>query len=371
MGTKGLSFPRNDEAVAFMNRIATRQVRGALGYDVPIFDCEVELPGYTSVDFFESDEKFLESSLAQLKRRVWGHDHGVPMIMPGGCGGGVLATAFGARYEPARSWTHPVATRPEEIEDLPLDVTLNDGLIPQALESVEYIVSQTDGEVPLQLYGGVGGPMDVATMVMNDQAFLEAMYLYPEAAHRLLDVCTDLWIAFVKAQQEIVPHFVPTLLPVYWPDGMGVLCGEDWLSVISPKMALEFEIPYINRISDAFGGVIIHACGRLEINFETLKNHVRNLRGVNFNTGWSSYPKAVEIFNGTDVMLLPSLGLQEYYHYDSPIDWVKRLLAGKPPDVSVFLFAPYEKGDPGQDPNVTSREIMEMIRKYKSDGLIE
>ena len=43
-----------------MHRIATRQVQGVLGYDVPMFDNEVELPKYTSVDFFESDEKFLE-----------------------------------------------------------------------------------------------------------------------------------------------------------------------------------------------------------------------------------------------------------------------------------------------------------------------
>ena len=366
------SIPQCEQAKAFMHDMASGKARGGLGYVVPLINHEVEVPSYTRADFYDSDEKLLEWSLAHLARREWGHDHGVPLIMPLGCGTGVLATAFGACYDPARNWTRPLTTSPEEIESIPLDATLDDGLIPKALETVEHFARMTGGEIPLQVSNGVGGPMDIATIAMNDQDFLLATSLYPEAAHRLLNVCTDLFIGFVKAQQEIAPAFTPqgVVGDMYWPDGMGVMCGEDWLSVIGPKTALEFEIPYINRISDAFGGVLIHACGRLEINFETLKNHVRNLRGINFNAGWSSFPKAVETFRGTDVVLIPHFGLDKHYPFESPLDAVEQVLAAKTPDVTVFLQAPRRAPSYGEDPNGMSEEILRVLERYETQEIV-
>jgi hypothetical protein len=368
-----VALPRCDAARAFVRRMASGETRGALGYVVPVIKNEVAIPPYGWVDYQDHPERLLEKRLAELNQRRWGHDHAVPIIQPMAYGGGLLATAFGARYDPRQNWTHPRVTRAEDIAALPLDVTLHDGLIPKALEAIDYIVRQTDGQVPIQMYN-VGGPMDIASMVVDDQELMLALSLFPQAVHRLLDACTELFIAFVRAQREMVPDFVPTLVDdMYWPDGLGVLCGEDWLSVISPKMALEFEIPYINRISEAFGGVMIHACGSLHINFETLKTHVRNLRGLYFNAGECSFPQAVKTFRGTDVVLMPRWAVNTTFPFASRLDFVHQLLAAKAPDVSVFLMA-FLGVDPliqETDPNDVSRQVLRMIERFVAEGALD
>ena len=354
------------------------EARGALAYNVPMSNGEIPSdPIRIRVsDYWGTPEysaKFLEQRLAGLARRKWGHDHAVPVIQPNAYGGGVLSTAFGSTYVPEQDWTLPAIRKAEDIESLSLDVSLKDGLIPRALETIEYIVEATNGQIPVQMYN-TGGPMDIATHAIDDNALLLALSLYPEVCHRVFEVCTDLYIDFMKAQQKIVPDWSPSLASdVYWPNGKGILCGEDWLAVISPKMALEFEVPYINRISDAFGGVVIHACGTLEINYQTVADHVRNLRGFWFNVGETSFPKAVDILRGTDAVLFPRWALNQHYPFESRLDFVKKVLAAKTPDMSVWLIA-HQSADArlhDEDPNAVSEEILRVIHRYEETGMVE
>ena len=369
-------LPRCEEARSFIRRMVVGNGSGALAYDVPMTNSKTQAPDYRLVDYWDTDEysaKFLDQRLLGLARRRWGHDHAVPMICPDAYGGGLLATAFGAKYDPVMNWTHPAVTRVEDIESLALDVTLNDGLIPKALATIEYVVEKTGGRIPLQMYN-LGGPMDIATMAVDDQEFMLALSMNPTACHRILDVCTNLYIEFIKAQQAMVPDFVPSIVDdMCWPNGEGVLCGEDWLSVISPQMAMEFEVPYLNRISDAFGGVAIHACGKLETNYHTLKNHVRNLRGLYFNAGETSFAKAVETFRGSDVILMPRWALNQHYPFESRLDYVKTVLAAKTVDMNVYLIA-CQCADAAyldEDPIAVSRQILQMIERYEAKGAIE
>ena len=369
MKEQQVSIPRCDEARNFIRQMVTGKTRGNLAYIVPLTGGDDRRPGYGQVDFQDNPGKFLEQRMRELEYKRWGHDHAVPVIQPSSYGGGILATAFGARYDPVMNWTHPVVTEAEDIESLPLKVSLDDGLIPKALETIDYVVRETGGQIPIQMYNA-GGPMDIATHVVKDQALLLALSLYPEAVHALMDVCTDLYIEFNEAQRRIVPEFAPTILKgMYWPDGEGILCGEDWLSVISPQMAVEFEVPYINRISDVFGGVMIHACGTLEINYDVLKDHVRNLRGLYFHVGESSFPKAVECFRGTDVVLIVDWALNQHYAFSSRIDCVRHILETKSEDTSVFLMANPAKDRlvVESDTNAVSAEVLEFIENYSSD----
>ena len=358
-----MSIPRCDEARDFIRKMVTGKSEGRLAYIVPIVKGPDRRPGYAHVDFQDNPDKFLNQRMRELEYRVWGHDHAVPVIQPSSYGGGILATAFGARYDPVKNWTHPVVTSAEDISTLPLNVTLNDGLIPKALDTIDYIVRKTDGKIPIQMYNA-GGPMDIATHIVKDQALLLALSLYPGAVHELMDVCTDLYIAFQQAQREIVPEFAPTLVKdTYWPDCEGILCGEDWLSVISPKMALEFEVPYINRISDVFGGVVIHACGTLEINYNVLRDHVRNLRGLYFHAGETSFPKAVECFRTKDVVLIVDWALNQHYPFASRLDFVKHILTAKAADANVFLVASPSKVVREDDENAVSAEVLALLEQ--------
>ena len=358
------------ERKAYMRRLWQGQIRGALAYN-SITVSDNPTPSYQA----KSDhlaERFLQQCLAGMGQRSWDHDYAVPMIQPSSRlsgGGGVMATAFGAAYDKEYDHTAPIIHRADQIESLNLSPTLKDGLIPQALEIIRYVVDKTEGKVPMQMYNA-GGPMDIASMVLYDTELLTALHTHPQQVHRLLQACTNLFVEFYQAQRAIVPEWSPAIAEdMYVPDDQGILCGEDWLATMSAEMALEFEVPYINQISDAFGGVAIHSCGALMHQFETLKNNVRNLRGFYFNAGTTSFEVAVNAFRGTDVVLMPRWDVNKPFRYESRLDFVRKLLSLKTDDITVYLISSFPE-DPivprEKDPAATSREIVEYIEKVKA-----
>ena len=357
---------RYEEKKAYMRDLWEGKIRGALAYNAMMLT-DKPAPSYER----ESDhigEQFLEPYFRHTSQRTWGLDFAIPMIQPHSVlsgGGGVMATAFGAVYDRAYNHTAPVIRSADKIESLNLCPTLKDGLIPRALDIIKYVVDRTDGKIPLQMYNA-GGPMDIASMVLHDAELLTALHTHPRQAHRLLQSCTDLFIEFYKAQQAIVPEWSPTIAEdMYVPSGHGILCGEDWLAVISAEMASEFEVPYLNQISDAFGGIAIHSCGSLMHQFETLEMEIRNLRGFYFNAGTTSFEAAVEAFHGTDVVLMPRWDVNKPFRFESRLDFVERLLSVKTDDIAAYLICSFPE-DPTlpeeEDPVSTSRQIAEYIR---------
>jgi hypothetical protein len=110
------------------------------------------------------------------------------------------------------------------------------------------------------------------------------------------------------------------------------------------------------------------------------------------NAGECSFQWAVEVFRGTDTVIIPRWVLNKWYSFDSRVDFVKYILATRTPDVSVFLQAhyfraqaqdvqaqaqerdaereaPLSKGH--QNPNTVAERILQVIEKYVSQGVIE
>jgi hypothetical protein len=165
----------------------------------------------------------------------------------------------------------------------------------------------------------------------------------------------------------------------YLPPTLGGLLEDDTVINISPQMALEFAIPYYNRISDAMGGCVIHSCGDWSHHFEMFKENVHNLRGIWFNAGECSFERAAEVFRGTDVVLIPRWPLSTKYFFRSRVDFVRQILAAKPPDVSVLLqahhFGDQSRYDPGVadelDQNAVSEQIMLVIERFLRVGAVD
>ena len=359
-----------EEKKAYMRNLWEGKTRGALAYNTLML-ADRQAPTYKRASD-HIGEQFLEEHFRYASQRTWGLDFAIPMIHP--CttrtgGGGILSIAFGAIYDKTHDHTAPIIHSADKIESLNLSPTLKDGLIPQALDIIKYVVDRTDGQIPLQMYNS-GGPVDIASMVLHDIELLTALYTHPKQVHRLLQSCTDIFIEFFKAQQAIVPEWSPTIVPdMYVPSGHGILCGEDWLATISPEMASEFEVPYLNQISDAFGGIAIHSCGSFMHQFETLKREVRNLRGLYFNAGTTSFEAAVETFRGTDVVLMPCWDVNKPFRFESRLDFVRKLLSLKTDDTTVYLSCTFPE-DPSlvkeKDPISTSREIAEYVEGWRA-----
>ena len=328
----------------FIRNVWSGNARGAL-------ICNICTPAETPPEApnLETDhwaERFWRKRTYEMSQRRWGHDQAIPVIQPmtGMIGGGAQSTAFGAVFDEQYNHTSPCIQTPDEIESLNLEPTLEDGLLPKKLEQIRYLVEKTGGRAPIQ-QESAGGPMDIVSMVMNDVNMLVGLNTHPKQMHRFMDAATELFIKFFKAQQALVPEWAPVFAEEMWvPDGDSVHVGEDWLATMSPQMALEFEIPYINRISEAFGGVTLHSCGGFHHQFDLLKKQVKNLRGLYFNASECDFQTAVDVFRGTDVILMVRMGVNNPYISQSRMDFVQRILSLKTDDLTVFLVS--GGGDP-------------------------
>ena len=153
----------------FMRRMWQGELRGALGYIVPNQDWRrFKEKSPRDIDSDDFPEKFLDWALGMIRCRSYGRDHSVPVIAPVfGYGGGVLSTAIGANYEPEIDHTNPLVESMDEIDRLNMNPTLQDGLLPNSLDLIRYVVEQTGGSIPIQ-YHLTGGPMTIASLAVRD-----------------------------------------------------------------------------------------------------------------------------------------------------------------------------------------------------------
>jgi uroporphyrinogen-III decarboxylase len=126
------------------------------------------------------------------------------------------------------------------------------------------------------------GPVDVAGQVWGEENLFRAMFEHPAAAHHLISLAADLLISFHKAQEAVVSEFVGLHCPgnLWLPPGFGTALSEDYAPLLSPRLYEEFSLPYVNRISDACGGVSVHCCGNFTHNFDNFLK-IKNLRLLN------------------------------------------------------------------------------------------
>lgn len=141
-------------------------------------------------------------------------------------------------------------------------------------------------------------PLSIAELMWDD-CFYTALIETPEVVHLLLDKITTFVIGFLQAQHQIAgERYVACTFPLIWSGPRGAYVGDDTLSLVSPEMHMEFSVPYLNRISDAFGGLYYHTCTLRPPYFNNLRQ-LRNLLGVNWNPGNSApFHEILPVFSG-------------------------------------------------------------------------
>jgi hypothetical protein len=262
-------------------------------------------------DLFSNKEVQLAESLRFARyyetiQRLFYKDDYILRLQPQ-VGIGVFASAFGARVEfPPNQYPmcHPVIEPGEPAERVydfqPPD--LRAGQLADVLDYAAYFEQQTNGRYPIAMTD-LQGPVDSAYLAWNSTDFLVAMREHPREVHHLLNLVTDLIIRFVKELRQSVKHFVPAHFPpVYLPDGMGIAISEDVLAVVGARQYEEFSLPYVNRLSEEFGGVVIHSCGNFEHQIPVLKK-VYKLRGINFGATETRFEALWDAFGGKTVLI--------------------------------------------------------------------
>jgi hypothetical protein len=352
----------NDDRPAFLISYVGPKVRGGRPVRSALFSTEGE--GKVR-DRLLDPAKFLKAQLAEIDDQMSFQGDFVPCLCPAF---GVIAipSAFGCEvvwHDDNFPSVKPLPlAEPEKINDLP-QPTLSSGETGRILETTRHFIKKTEGRIPIRLTD-IQGPLDSAALIMGHTEFFTALRTHPWEVHHLLQMVTDFTIMCAKAQQGLVRgcgvEFVPSLFQPWMPDGFGISVSNDACVMISTDEHDEFCIPYLNQISDAFGGLYIHSCGNWLHQIPSLAN-VRGLRGLEFGVSETPFAPVAEYFDGR-VVLACRVGLHRDIKFKGMADYVAAILESKKTNRGLFINVDITNGLIDDDwPETDLDEIYRLI----------
>jgi Uroporphyrinogen decarboxylase (URO-D) len=291
-------------------------------------------------------DKYLRAQLTEIQGQLALRGDFVPALCPSL---GVIAfpSALGCevvwweRDFPAVRPLPALGDDPEQVWNL-AKPDLDAGVLGQILEYTRYFREQTSGVYPIRITD-IQGPLDNAALIMGHNNFMLALRTNPDEVHHLLQLVTDLMIAFVRRQREAADtDFVPSLFQPWLPDGWGISVSNDECVMISASDHDEFSVPYLNQLSDAFGGLYIHSCGNWLHQIPSLE-HVRNLRGLEFGASETPFAPVFAHFGGK-VVLACRVGLHREIKFAGMADYVRQILAARKTNRGLFIHVDVTNG---------------------------
>jgi hypothetical protein len=291
--------------------------------------------------------RFLAAQLEEIEGQAKLRGDLVPALCPT-LGVIAIPSAFGAEvvwWENNFPAVRPIiGDRPELIGKLRRP-EVTDGVLGRILDYTRFFIEKTGGRFPVRL-ADLQGPLDNAALIFGHTPFLQALLTHPREVHRLLELVTDLTIEFARTQRELVhrlgAEFVPSGFQPWLPDGMGLSVANDVGLMLSPRLHDEFSLPYLNRISEAFGGVYIHSCGDWTHLFPSLEK-VQGLRGLEFGGSEAPYGRVLERFGGRTVLAC-RVGLHRDIKFAGMADYVRKVLAAARTPRGLFIHVDITNG---------------------------
>ncbi|MGQ9622505.1 MAG: uroporphyrinogen decarboxylase family protein [Candidatus Caldatribacteriaceae bacterium] len=214
-------------------------------------------------EIFFSREKNLIQQLQSINLTLEHDTDYVPYLDPFE-GVTILAEAFGCEVEvPVNGdpWIkEPLIRRPEEVYALSRP-RMDNPVYQKVLETLRFFETQTNGIIPVACTDPQS-PLDVALLMWESSSFLIALREDPDAVHHLLRLVTEAFIEFYSLQLEVLRH--PAFPGHSFPlcdSSDGISISDDAVIFLSAELFAEFDQPYLEAISEAFGGLYYHSCG--------------------------------------------------------------------------------------------------------------
>jgi hypothetical protein len=327
----------NDERPGFLLGYVGPKVKGGRSIRSALFSTEGE---HTVRDRLLDPEKFLRAQLSEIEDQLALQGDFVPSLSPA-LGVVGIPSAFGCEvvwWEENFPSVKPLPLEsPVQVYDIP-SPAISSGELGRVLDYTRFFIEKTGGRLPIRLMD-IQGPLDSAALVMGHTQFFSATRTHPAEAHHLLRTITDFTIECARAQRDIVRgrgvEFVPSLFQPWMPDGHGISVSNDACVMISADEHDEFCVPYLNQISEAFGGLYIHSCGNWVQQMTSLAR-VRSLRGLEFGASETPFEPVAERFGGK-VVLACRVGLHRDIKYDGMADYVARILRARTTYRGLFI----------------------------------
>jgi hypothetical protein len=334
----------NDDRPAFLLGYLGPRVRGGRPVRSALFSTEGE---GTVRDRLLDPAKFLEAQLVEINDQMAYQGDFVPCLCPA-FGVINIPAAFGCEvvwWEDNFPAVRPLLlSGPTALRDLP-PPTISSGEMGRILETTRFFIEKTAGRIPIRLTD-IQGPLDSGALIMGHAEFFTAMRTHPWEVHHLLQMITDFTIECARAQREIVRargvEFVPSLFQPWIPDGFGISVSNDASVMISADEHNEFCLPYLNQISDAFGGIYVHSCGNWLHQVPSLAK-VRGLRGLEFGASETPFPPLAKYFAGRTVLAC-RVGLHRDIKFKGMADYVASIVKARKTNRGLFIHIDITNG---------------------------
>jgi len=237
---------------------------------------------YPRHEIFSSIEKNLIMQLANIVQTLEHKTDYVPYLDPFE-GVTVLSEAFGCPVEVPRNgdpWVkNHIIKNPEDVYDIKKPSKDNE-VYKRIFDTLNFFEKKTGYQIPVGVTDPQG-PLDVASLIWKNDEFLVACITNKKEVHHLLDVVTEAFIEFYTKQYDMLknPAFPVHSFPLLKSND-GISVSDDEAVLLSPDLFEEFGVPYLNRISEAFGGLYYHCCGDYGNVLDNILK-IKGLRAIN------------------------------------------------------------------------------------------
>lgn len=246
-----------------------RYWNGEISDRLPFVIRRRELPKYLPDNYSISNFTFesrLRTQLEDILNKAHIKDDYTPTIITDN-NPYTLSEAFGCigSYQQGLFISEPIVDTPEEVYALQLpDISNPKGRLRDHLEFIEYVLDVCGDSIPIHT-GDIQGPMALASSIWRTENFFIALYTHPEAVHHLLGLVTEFLCRYIDHLLERVgtDNLVTVhCMPFLWrPFADGITLSEDTLPLISPELFSQFAEPYLERLADRYGSLVLHSCG--------------------------------------------------------------------------------------------------------------
>ena len=334
----------NDERPGFLIGYTGPRLKGGTPVRSALFSTE----GKDTVrERLLDPDKFLAAQLEEIDGQLAFRGDLVPALCPT-LGVIAIPSAFGCEvvwWENDFPSVRPLPGEdPHRVYDL-VRPRIQDGVLGRILDYSRLFVERMGGRYPIRL-SDLQGPLDNAALILGHTQLLEAVLTHPAQVHHLLGMITDLMVAFAKAQRDLVrglgAEFVPSGFQPWIPDGAGLSIANDASVMLPPALHDEFSVPYLNRLSEEFGGVYIHSCGNWTHLFPSLEK-IRGLRGLEFGASETPFGPVARHFGGRTVLAC-RIGQHRDIKYAGMADYVGRILKERTTNRGLFIHVDITNG---------------------------
>ena len=188
------------------------------------------------------------------------------------------------------------------------------------------------------------GTLNTAGLIVDQQELLIGMHGEPEKVHAFLDkVCTFLIDYGQYLKRETNGKVCGNIWPyTFLPAELGMSFTEDLMPLLSTELYLEFGIPCVKRLNDAFGGVQIHCCGDWGRHAANLRAAGIRLRAAEYHYPFTDISELAPLAG--DTVFATYLIPDRQARYADQFDYYRRLLAETPYRFWFPLTAESEEG---------------------------